>query len=93
MKKLLILLLTALIFVSISAFSIIEEWEKVKDICSDVRKFLQKYGIFDDIIKLLTRGAKIPAQRLCVSTLSLPPDVCSNIVDVVAKLTSNIHIC
>ena len=95
MKKLLILLLIALIFGSISALSLKEEWEKVKEKCSEVKEFLQKYDIYDGIVDLLKKGAKAAAQRHCERKLSLPSpsEICSSIVTVVGKLTSNIHIC
>ena len=96
MKKLLILLLIALIFGSISALSIKEEWEKVKDKCSEVKAFLRKYDIYDNIVDLLKKGAKAAAQKYCekkLSSLYLSSEICTSIVTVVGKLTSNIHIC
>ena len=94
MKKLLILLLIALIFGSISALSLKEEWEKVKEKCSEVKGFLQTYDI-NGIVDLLIKGAKAAAQRHCERKLSLPSpsEICSSIVTVVGRLTSNIHIC
>ena len=90
MNKLLFFLLIALIFGSISAGAA-EEWEKVKGVCSKVRGFLQKYGIYDDVVRLLNQGAKTAATNVCKKKLS--DGLCSSIISVVGKLTSKIHIC
>ena len=91
MKKLLIFLLIALIFGSISALSIREEWEKAKDVCSKVKAFLKKYGIYEDVVELLKKGAQAAAQKVCEK--KIPSDVCTSIVKVVGKLLSKINIC
>ena len=91
MKKLLIFLLIALIFGSISALSIREEWEKAKEACSKVKEFLQKYGIYDDVVNLLKQGSKAVAQKLCEK--KLPSDVCTSIIIVVGKILSKINVC
>ena len=91
MKKLLFLLLIVLIFGTISTISIHEEWEKAKQTCAKIKAFLKKYGIYDDVVKLLTDGSKNAAQKVCEKKLS--SDVCRDIVTVVGKITSKIKIC
>ena len=90
MNKLLFLLLIALIFGTTSA-SIRDEWEKAKEACAKIRSFLKKYGIYEDVIKLLNDGARAAAQKVCEK--KIPSDVCSDIVTVVGKLTSKIKVC
>ena len=58
MKKLLFLVLIALILGSISCGAIEDEWEKAKATCAKIKAFLKKYGIYDDVVKLLTKGQK-----------------------------------
>ena len=91
MKKLLILLLIVLIFDSISCITVQEEWEKAKKVCSKVRDFLKKYGIYDDVVRLLKQGAKAGAQKICEK--KLPKGVCSSIISVVGSLISKINVC
>ena len=68
-----------------------EEWEKAKQVCSKVKEFLQKYGIYEDIVNLLKQGSKAVAQKLCEK--KLPSDVCTSIILVVGKILSKINVC
>ena len=91
MKKLLFLVLIALILGSISCGKIEDEWEKAKATCAKIKAFLKKYGIYDDVVSLLTKGAKAAAQAVCEK--KLPKGVCSNLVTVVGKITAKIPSC
>ena len=91
MKKLFFLLLIALVFGTIYSLSIREEWEKAKATCAKIKTFLQKYGLYQDIVDLLNKGAKTAAQTLCEKKLS--SDVCSDIVTVVGKISQKIIKC
>ena len=75
MKKLLILLLIALIFGSISC-DFIDECKKAT--CAKIKEFLKKYGIYDDIVDLLKKGAKKVAQALCEK--QIPSGLCSCLI-------------
>ena len=91
MKKLLFFLLIALIFNSISADGIEDEWNHAKETCAKVKSFLQKYGIYDDVVRLLTQGAKQVATNLCKKVL--PDSICPGLITVVGKLTNIINNC
>ena len=69
MKKFLYLILIALILGSISADSIEDEWANAKGTLAKVKKFLQKYGIYDDLVNYLNNGARSAAQVLCVKVI------------------------
>jgi len=90
MKKLLILLLVVLIFGTILADDA-SEWEKVKNTCSKVKKYLKDRGLYDVLVDLVTRGLKKSAIGECKK--KLPEWLCSDIVTVLGKLTSKIKIC
>ena len=84
MKKLLFLLLIAIIFGSISCGAQ-EEWDKTKKVLTEVKKFLQKYGIYDQLVEFFNKSAKGGAQKLCVKVIKLDK-LCSNIIDVLWRL-------
>ena len=83
MKKLLFLFLFALILSSISCDAA-TEWENAKGACAKVKKFLQKYGLYDDFVNALNNGAKKLAQSICEKVL--PGWLCKDIVNVVFDL-------
>ena len=83
MKKLLFLFLFALIFSSISCDAA-SEWEKAKGTCAKVKAFLSKYGLYDDFVDALNRGAQSVAQKICEKVL--PGWLCKDIVKVVFDL-------
>ena len=91
MKKLLFFLLIALIFSSISAGTIQDEWNHAKQTCAKVKSFLKKYGVYNEIVRLLTNGAKTSATNYC--NQHLPSGVCSSIITVVGRLTKKINDC
>ena len=83
MKKLLSLVLIALIISSIYADAA-SEWEKAKASCGKVKEFLQRYGLYDDFVNALNRGAQSVAQKICEKVL--PSWLCKDIVSVVFDL-------
>ena len=89
MKKFLCLLLIALIFGSISCGAQ-EEWNKTKKVLSEVKKFLQKYGIYDQLVSFFNKSAKGGAQKLCVKVIKLDK-LCTNIINVLWKLLENYY--
>ena len=80
MKKLLYLVLIALIFGSISA-SIEDEWAAAKNAFSKVKSFLQKYGIYDDLVAYFNQSAKGSAQILCVHVIK-KDRLCKEIINI-----------
>jgi len=89
MKKLLFLLLIALIFASVSCGAQ-EEWDKTKKVLSEVKKFLQKYGIYDQLVDFFNKSAKGGAQKLCVKVIKLDK-LCQNIISVLWKLLEDYY--
>ena len=87
MRKLLCLLLIVLIFGSISC-GIKEEWEKAKQTCAKIKSFLQKYGIYDDVVNLLNKGAKVAAKNVCMKKFS--SSLCDDIINVAARVLKQI---
>ena len=83
MKKLLSLILIALIISSIYADAA-SEWQEAKNVCAKVKKFLQKYGLYGEFVKQLNNGAKKVAQGICEKVL--PSWLCKDIVNVVFDL-------
>ena len=80
MKKLLCLVLIALILGSISA-TIEDEWANAKGTFAKVKAFLQKYGIYDDLVKFFNDSAKGGAQLLCVKVIK-KEGLCKEIINV-----------
>ena len=78
MKKILFLVLFALIFGSISA-GISEEWDKAKQVVSKAIEWLKSKGLYDNLLNLLLEGLKDKAQQFCER--QLPSKVCSNIIE------------
>ena len=91
MKKLLFFLLIALIFSSISAGTIQDEWNHAKETCAKVKSFLKKYGIYNELVRLLTQGAKTAATNVCKK--ALPDAICPGLITVVGKITKKINDC
>ena len=81
MKKLLCLVLIALILGSISAVSIEDEWANAKSTFAKVKAFLQKYGIYDDLVDFFNKSAKGGAQLLCVKVIK-KEGLCKEIINV-----------
>ena len=75
MKKLLILLLIALIFGSILC-DLIDECQKAS--CADVKKMCEKYGIYDALFSAFQKGSKKIAQTICEK--KLPSNLCDCII-------------
>ena len=80
MKKLLCLVLIALILGSISA-TVESEWANAKDTFGKVKAFLQKYGLYDDLVKFFNDSAKGGAQLLCVKVFK-KEGLCKEIINV-----------
>ena len=80
MKKLLILLLIALIFGSILCDAI-DECQKAS--CADIKKILQKYGIYDAVVSAFQKGSKKIAQSVCEK--KLPSNLCTCLITKVWK--------
>ena len=87
MKKLLYLVLITLILGLIIS-SIEDEWDnesKCKEnnykCYQDLKTFLKKYGIYDDLIILFTKNLKTPAKLLCMKIFN-KEELCTDIINI-----------
>ena len=75
MKKLLFFLIALLILDSISA----DGWDKAKQVFKKAVEWLQKNGLYDDLVNNLKAGAKKLANTLCLKKFS--QKICDDIIE------------
>ena len=82
MKKLLILLLIALIFGTISADPI-DEYREARYSCSKLKDFLKRYNKYEPVMDNLNKGDKQTARRQCQRLF--PAWLCDEMVIIIMK--------
>ena len=60
------------------------EWNKVKDILANAKKWLQDRGLYTPLVNAITNSGKKAAENLC-KKYGVPGAVCSSIVSWIAK--------